>query len=72
MDTYDHIPAIQRQETGSFTVSLRVLGNEFIGFSIAADSFSTKWVILGTLMTVAAAATASAFGPDLVALFSRQ
>lgn len=72
MDTYDHIKLGKApSESGSFTVSLRVLGNEFIGFSIAADSFSTKWVVLGTLMIVAGAATASIFGPDLVALFHR-
>ena len=66
MDTYDFI---REQETGSFSVSLRILGNEMIGFSVRADTFSTKWVVLGTIMTVAGAATASVFGPDLVALF---
>ena len=58
------------EETGTFSVTLRVLGNELIGFSVAADSFSTKWVLIGTLVVVAVAATTAAFGPDIVAIFS--
>ena len=57
------------QETGTFNVSLRVLGNELIGFSVAADSFSTKWVIIGTMVTFTMVASAATFGPDLIALF---
>lgn len=57
------------EETGTFNVSLRVLGNEFVGFSVAADSFSTKWVIIGTMVMTSMAACVAAFGPDIVALF---
>lgn len=57
------------EETGTFNVSLRVLGNEFVGFSVAADSFSTKWVIIGTMVITSMAASVAAFGPDIVALF---
>lgn len=57
------------QETGTFNVSLRVLGNELIGFSVAADSFSTKWVIIGTMVVFTLTGATAAFGPDIVALF---
>ena len=57
------------EETGTFNVSLRVLGNELIGFSVAADSFSTKWVIIGTMVVTAMAGATAAFGPDIVAMF---
>lgn len=57
------------QETGTFNVSLRVLGNELIGFSVAADSFSTKWVIIGTMVVFTMTGATATFGPDIVALF---
>jgi len=57
------------EETGTFNVSLRVLGNELIGFSVAADSFSTKWVIIGTMVVTAMAGATAMFGPQIVSLF---
>ena len=67
-EIHEHI--FHEQETGSFNLALRVLGNELLGFSVSADSFSTKWVILGTIITVAMTGVAATFGPDLIALFS--
>ena len=64
---HEHI--LHEQETGTFNVSLRVLGNELIGFSVAADSFSTKWVVLGTFVTIALGGATTMFGPSLVNLF---
>ena len=66
-DIHEHL--LHEQETGSFNLSLRVLGNELVGFSVSADSFSTKWVVLGTVITVTMTGVAATFGPDLLALF---
>ena len=66
-NVHDHL--LHEQETGTFTISLRVLGNELVGFSVAADSFSTKWVVLGTFVTIALSGAATFFGPSLVNLF---
>lgn len=36
-------------ENSTFEMSLRILGNEFIGFRISVDDFKTKWVIISIM-----------------------
>jgi len=36
-------------ENSTFEMSLRILGNEFIGFKISVDDFKTKWVIISIM-----------------------
>ena len=56
-------------KAGSFEVSLRVLGNEFIGLKISVDDMKQKWIVLGLISIVAMAWAGSMFGPALVGMF---
>jgi len=39
----------EESENSTFEMSLRILGNEFIGFRISVDDFKTKWVIISIM-----------------------
>ena len=39
----------EESENSTFEMSLRILGNEFIGFKISVDDFKTKWVIISIM-----------------------
>jgi len=49
----------------TFEMSLRVLGNEFIGFKIAVDDFKTKWLVLTILGTAGLSAIVATFGEPI-------
>lgn len=53
----------------TFEMSLRILGNEFIGFRISVDDFKTKWIIIGIMGMFALAAVVDAL--DVVNLITR-
>ena len=55
---------------GKMEMSIRVLGNELIGFRIVVDDFKMKWVVIAMLAMVAILWAGSAFGPALVETFS--
>ena len=59
-----------KNEEGSFEMSIRVLGNEFIGFKIAADDFKTKWIVLGLITIAGIAGILATFGPPIKDLFT--
>jgi hypothetical protein len=59
-----------KNEDGSFEMSIRVLGNEFIGFRIAADDFKTKWIVLGLITVASIAGILATFGPAIKELFT--
>jgi hypothetical protein len=52
----------------TFEMSLRVLGNEFIGFKIAVDDFKTKWLVLTILGTAGLSAIVATFGEPIKSL----
>ena len=54
---------------GTFEVSLRVLGNEFIGFKIVVDDLKTKWVTVSLLAVAALGYAVSKFAPVIVEAF---
>ena len=51
---------------GSFEVSLRVLGNEFIGIKIKVDDMKQKWIVLGLITIVALGYLLSSIGPSIM------
>ena len=44
-------------------LSLRVLGNELIGFKMMVDDFKMKWVLIGLITIVGLGWVISSFGP---------
>lgn len=58
------------EKTSTFEMSLRVLGNEFIGFRIAVDDFKTKWLVLTMITTGGLAAIIATFGGPIKSLFA--
>lgn len=53
---------------GTFEMSLRILGNELIGFAISVDDFKTKWLVLTMITTGGLAAIVATFGPPIKSL----
>jgi hypothetical protein len=53
---------------GSLEVSLRVLGNELLGFKMKVDDFKMKWLILGVAALAAVGVVAMKVGPHLVTM----
>jgi hypothetical protein len=51
---------------GSFEVSLRVLGNEFIGIKIKVDDMKQKWIVLGLITIIALGYLLSSIGPSIM------
>jgi len=60
---------MEDNKTGNFEMSLRVLGNEFIGFTISVDDFKTKWLVLTMFATAGFAAIIATFGQPIKSLF---
>ena len=54
---------------GSFEVSLRVLGNEFIGLKISVDDMKQKWIVLGIISVGILGWMVSLFGPIIGSMF---
>ena len=50
-------------DEGKMELSLRVLGNELIGFKMTVDDFKMKWVIIGLLTIIGLGWAISTFGP---------
>jgi hypothetical protein len=47
----------------TFEMSLRVLGNEVLGFKIVVDDFKTKWVVISIMAVVGLASALSIISP---------
>ena len=47
----------------TFEMSLRVLGNEVLGFKIMVDDFKTKWVVISIMAVVGLAGALSLISP---------
>jgi hypothetical protein len=54
---------------GSFEVSLRVLGNEFLGLQIKVDDMKQKWIVFGIIAIGALGWMVSSFGPVIASMF---
>ena len=52
-------------DQGKLELSVRILGNELIGFKMVVDDFKMKWLFLGVVTIVALGWSGSTFGPAL-------
>tara|TARA_B110001454_G_scaffold47649_1_gene47014 strand:+ start:163 stop:357 length:195 start_codon:yes stop_codon:yes gene_type:complete len=59
-----------KEDEGKIEMSVRVLGNELIGFKMVVDDFKMKWLIFGVITIVALTFAFSHFGPALMDTFS--
>lgn len=53
-----------------FEISLRILGNEFIGLKITVNDMKQKWVIAGLIAIAVLGFTVGEFGPAIVDMFN--
>jgi hypothetical protein len=56
-------------DEGKLELSLRILGNEIIGFQMIVDDFKMKWMLLGLVAIGAISWIMVAFGPQLMETF---
>jgi hypothetical protein len=56
-------------DEGKLELSLRILGNEIIGFQMIVDDFKMKWMLLGLVAIGAISWIMVAFGPTLMETF---
>ena len=60
-----------KDDEGKLELSVRILGNEIIGFKMVVDDFKMKWMLLGLIALGAIAYTMVTFGPQLMETFSK-
>jgi hypothetical protein len=58
-----------KEDEGKIEMSVRVLGNELIGFKMVVDDFKMKWLIFGVITIVALTYAFTTFGPSLMDTF---
>ena len=56
-------------DEGKLELSLRILGNEIVGFKMMVDDFKMKWMLLGLVAIGALSWIMVAFGPQLMETF---
>jgi hypothetical protein len=61
----------KKDDEGKLELSVRILGNEIIGFKMVVDDFKMKWMLLGLIALGAIAFTMVTFGPQLMETFSK-
>ena len=59
----------KKDDEGKLELSVRILGNEIIGFKMAVDDFKMKWMLLGLVAIGAIAYIMVSFGPQLMETF---
>ena len=57
-------------DEGKLELSLRILGNEIVGFKMMVDDFKMKWMLLGIIAIGALSWIMVKFGPILMETFS--
>ncbi len=60
----------QKEDEGKLEMSLRILGNEIIGFKMTVDDFKMKWMLLGIIALAAISFVMVEFGPQLMETFA--
>ena len=61
-----------KDDEGKLELSLRILGNEIVGFKMMVDDFKMKWLVLGVVTICALGWAASVFGPELMSMFDAE
>ena len=57
-------------EEGKIEMSLRILGNEIIGFKMVVDDFKMKWLLLGIISLSVLSFIMVKFGPQIMETFT--
>ena len=60
----------KKDDEGKLELSVRILGNEIIGFQMIVDDFKMKWMLLGLVALGALSWIMVQFGPMLMETFS--
>tara|TARA_R100000656_G_scaffold87895_1_gene63843 strand:- start:601 stop:789 length:189 start_codon:yes stop_codon:yes gene_type:complete len=60
----------QKEDEGKLEMTLRILGNEIIGFKMVVDDFKMKWMLLGIIALAAISFVMVKFGPQLMETFT--
>ena len=60
-----------KEDEGKLELSVRILGNEIIGFKMIVDDFKMKWMLLGLVAIGAIAYIMVSFGPQLMETFNK-
>tara|TARA_B110000495_G_scaffold203869_1_gene230258 strand:- start:5904 stop:6098 length:195 start_codon:yes stop_codon:yes gene_type:complete len=57
-------------DPGKLELSLRILGNEILGFKMMVDDFKMKWMLVGIMAIAVLAYIMVLFGPQLMETFN--
>ena len=57
-------------DPGKLELSLRILGNEILGFKMMVDDFKMKWMLVGIMAIAVLAYIMVSFGPQLMETFN--
>jgi len=60
-----------KDDEGKLELSVRILGNEIIGFKMVVDDFKMKWMLLGVITIVALSWVLGTYGPLLMQTFDK-
>ena len=60
---------MKKDDEGKLELSLRILGNEIIGFKMLVDDFKMKWILLGLGAIGSISWVMVTFGPQLMDTF---
>tara|TARA_Y100001951_G_C11248355_1_gene244817 strand:+ start:138 stop:329 length:192 start_codon:yes stop_codon:yes gene_type:complete len=60
----------EEDSDGKLEISLRILGNEIIGFKMVVDDFKIKWLLGGIAAMAIIAYIMVVFGPQLMETFN--
>ncbi len=60
-----------KEDEGKLELSIRILGNEIIGFKMVVDDFKMKWMLLGLLAVGTISYIMVLFGPQLMEAFNK-
>ena len=69
--TVQETKVAKKDDEGKLELSVRILGNEIIGFKMVVDDFKMKWMLLGLIALGAIAYTMVTFGPQLMETFNK-
>ena len=61
---------MDKEDEGKLELSIRILGNEIVGFKMLVDDFKMKWMLLGLMGIGIIAYIMVTFGPQLMETFS--
>ena len=67
--TVQETKVANKEDDGKLELSVRILGNEIIGFKMVVDDFKMKWMLLGLVAIGAIAYIMVSFGPQLMETF---